>query len=453
MPLALGLAAAALLSACSGGGSSSPYNGSIGVSGPPAANVASIIVDVGPNCTASEATTYHCTAGQPIGTANIAFVTVNVCLPGTSTCQSIDHVMVDTGSSGLRIMSSALGGGITLPAVQINSQPLVECAQFADGYTWGSVRTADVQVGGEIAKSVNVQVIGDSGATAPSSATSCVDTNLPALNDSYSFGANGVLGVGLFINDCLTGGTCPIGPGFYFSCSSSTNCNEVAVPSNQQVSNPTASLATDNTGVIVELPTVASGGSTDVAGSLVFGINTQSNNAMSQAQTVYAANSYTGNFFSTINSVAVGPYTAITTPWPNSFIDSGSNGIFLPGTTIPCDPTYGWFIPANTVSVPAIIQGELSTNPPATAIPAGTATSINFQIANATSLSGTAFNDLGAPTATCNSNGTGNGTSNAINGGIDWGLPLFFGKNVYVALETKTITVMTTNYTGPFWAF
>src|SRR5664279_5010150 len=37
--------------------------------------------------------------------ANGSFATVTVCTPGTSTCQTIDHVLVDTGSIGLRLLS------------------------------------------------------------------------------------------------------------------------------------------------------------------------------------------------------------------------------------------------------------------------------------------------------------------------------------------------------------
>ena len=36
--------------------------------------------------------------GGPLGNyTNGAFVSVNVCVPGTSTCQTIDDVLVDTG--------------------------------------------------------------------------------------------------------------------------------------------------------------------------------------------------------------------------------------------------------------------------------------------------------------------------------------------------------------------
>ncbi|HET7100552.1 MAG TPA: DUF3443 family protein, partial [Terriglobia bacterium] len=37
---------------------------------------------------------------------NGVFTTVTICVPGTSTCQDIPDVLVDTGSEGLRLLSS-----------------------------------------------------------------------------------------------------------------------------------------------------------------------------------------------------------------------------------------------------------------------------------------------------------------------------------------------------------
>jgi hypothetical protein len=40
--------------------------------------------------------------------ANGVFTSVTVCVPGSGSCQTINDVLVDTGSSGLRILSSVL---------------------------------------------------------------------------------------------------------------------------------------------------------------------------------------------------------------------------------------------------------------------------------------------------------------------------------------------------------
>ena len=53
---------------------------------------------------------HHSTGGRrldspvPPASINHAYVTVEVCVAGTKTCASIDHVLLDTGSNGLRLV-------------------------------------------------------------------------------------------------------------------------------------------------------------------------------------------------------------------------------------------------------------------------------------------------------------------------------------------------------------
>jgi hypothetical protein len=187
----------ALISNTTSGGSAA-----IATAGPP--NVETLAVDAGP-------------AGLSPPAVNTAFVSVTVCVPGTSTCQTIDHVEVDTGSIGLRLISSAVT--VSLPALLDGaSRPLAECLQFADGTSWGSVATADVTlpVSGESAKGVNVQLIGAASAGSPPAAC----TGMPE-NTVSTFGANGILGVGPFNNDCNSTGNCTPGTqsANYYYCS------------------------------------------------------------------------------------------------------------------------------------------------------------------------------------------------------------------------------------------
>src|SRR5208283_4731826 len=65
---------------------------------------------------------------------NTAYVTVTVCAPGTTNCATIDHISVDTGSFGLRLLSSAIDTYNTdllsaLPNVLTTGEYLAECAQ------------------------------------------------------------------------------------------------------------------------------------------------------------------------------------------------------------------------------------------------------------------------------------------------------------------------------------
>jgi len=475
------LAVCALEVSCGGGGGGGSNSSSSGMSiaakvasceaGRPqlltaalASNEASVIVDAGP-CA------YGVPYGSPAGTApsvfvygaaNIPYTSVTVCIPGTSTCQTIDHVMVDTGSSGLRIMSSVLNPNLVLPPVQLGGPPLVECAQFADGYSWGSVRTADVKIGGpsntgELASGIDVQVIGDaSGYAIPNT---CSGTG-PALNDVASFGANGILGVGLTVNDCLTNTSCPAS-NLYYSCPAANACLPTATPGDgsDQVSNPVARFATDYAGVILNLPALTSAsGQQNVYGTLVFGLNTNSPapNTIPATATVYMADGW-GDLQSAITSTSAYGYTAETCT--NSFIDSGSNGLFIPSGVVPNFPidANGWFTPVQTVALTALITGALGTGYPSNSSP-----SIAFNIANTDTVlfaanngSNTAFNDLGgtATSGSCYTRASGTAGPAYATAGIDWGLPFFFGRPVYVANEFAALTIAGTAYTGPFWAF
>ena len=91
------------------------------------------------------------TAGYP----DKPCVQVKVCAPGTASCQTVDNVLLDTGSYGLRIFRSALNG--ILPSVTTG---LAECVTFVDGSgDWGPVQAADVYLGGEPKVTVPIQVI------------------------------------------------------------------------------------------------------------------------------------------------------------------------------------------------------------------------------------------------------------------------------------------------------
>ena len=203
------LSVSILLAACGGGGgdsgsssvssgsSSSSSSGSSGSSGggssstPSAQPIASTASNTVPITVGPGAQNF----------VNIPNVSVTVCAPGTSNCQTINNIQVDTGSYGLRLASDAAAQIIgSLPVAQSTSNgQLAECTQFADGFTWGTVRTADVKIGGEIASGIPIQVVGDlPDSTVP--LNGCINGS----NESTSrqLGANGILGVGVAATDC-----------------------------------------------------------------------------------------------------------------------------------------------------------------------------------------------------------------------------------------------------------
>src|SRR5580658_8491677 len=106
------LAVCVLLSACGGGGGGGGSSATVTspitppVTPPPAAaaNVATITVDAGPAALN--------TGPNAFISDNTAFVSVTLCAPGTTNCQTIDHVLLDTGSVGLRIFQSVLSASL-----------------------------------------------------------------------------------------------------------------------------------------------------------------------------------------------------------------------------------------------------------------------------------------------------------------------------------------------------
>jgi hypothetical protein len=409
--------------------------------GTSAPNVAAIIVDNGP-------------APTQFSSVNVPYVTVRVC--GPTTCQDIDHVQVDTGSEGLRLLSSDSGGefnpgNLGLSAETIGGTPVDECLVFADGFVWGPVYTATVMMSGETASNVPIHVIIPS-SDAPGVPTTCSNQNPQGGNGNeggslMALGSNGIIGVGLFQTDCgnycVTSGQQCNGtmsaPCVYYTCPPSGNCVPTNVPLAQQLPNPVIAFATDNNGVLIQLPSVPNGGSQNVVGSLVFGIGTQSNNALNLAANVYqvpncnprcAMGVLAGDLITTFNGKA----------YNQSFLDSGSNGLFFldsSTTGIPTcpDPNQGWYCPSTSPdNLTVTNQGQDSNGNGL-----GNPVQANFSIEQATTLfntTNTAFSTLGGPNT----------------GAFDFGLTFFFGKNVFTAIDGASIPGQG-NLTGPFVAY
>ncbi|MDR3099263.1 MAG: DUF3443 domain-containing protein, partial [Paraburkholderia sp.] len=278
------LALTAGLAACGGGGGSSGSDSNAGGSGDTSS------LPAGPQqqpiaATAANTVAVTVNRGLTGNMPNIPTVSVTICVPNTGTCQTINNVQVDTASFGLRVLASALGGfNGTLPATTSNGATLAECTGFADGYTWGTVRNADVKIGGETASNIPIQVIGDLAAsTVP---TTCSDIG-PSQNSTQALGANGILGIGVAPWDC--GASCAASAlsSHYYACpngTNSNNCANTAVAPNNQVANPVAHFPVDNNGVILQMPPISNNGQASATGTLVFGIGTQSNNALSASQ-------------------------------------------------------------------------------------------------------------------------------------------------------------------------
>ncbi|MFL9869450.1 DUF3443 domain-containing protein [Paraburkholderia fungorum] len=399
------VAAVALMSvlvACGGGGgsSSSGNNSSTTLNGGslPASPTQQPIA-------ANAANTVPMTVAQGVnGVINIPTVSVTVCPPGTtSNCQTINNIQVDTGSFGLRLVSSVVNTTSLPISTLASGAQLAECATFADGYTWGTVRTATVQIGGETTgRAIPIQIIGDPAAgSAPTKG--CGSGS--AENTAQDLGANGILGIGTALYDCGT--TCANTStaatySNYFTCSGST-CTRATVPVLQQVANPVANFAGDNNGVIVQMPPVSNTGAPSATGTLVFGINTQSNNALAASQT------FTTDGYGDLNNSV---YNGTTV---QAFFDSGSNAYFFSDSSLPvCSNYAGFYCPSAAQTRSITLTGQSTTT-----------ASVSIGILNAATLfsnsSNYAFNDLA---------GQIGGSSS-----FDLGLPFFYGRHMYYGFD------------------
>jgi hypothetical protein len=382
--------------------------------------------------------------GPSGGYVNGIWASVTVCAPGSTTsCQTIPNVLVDTGSTGLRLLSSALT--VSLPTIQSTPGNVVqECIQFGDfSYTWGPLALATVQITGtgEMALQVPGQTANSGipiqliAANPPYAVpSSCLATpTSPGLafddNTLENLGANGILGIGNFPQDC--GSYCTTNAADqYYICPSGV-CEPTTVPLQQQLWNPVSAFSSSDTnGSLITLPADGSTGAASVSGSLILGIGKQSDNAIGSAK-VYEVDQY-GNFPQVVyNGIAY------TSPNNGSFIDSGSELILISDAAslastgiIECNSELqGFYCPNAPVPFTVTVYGANSASTP-----------VSFTIANAAALLNSglaAFNNLGGDS------GTGPSTDY-----VDLGLPFFFGRTVFVGIAGASTT-----YPNGYWAF
>jgi hypothetical protein len=364
-----------------------------------------------------------------VSNPNVPYASVKVCLPGTTQCRTVDGVVVDTGSWGLRLFASKLQGvPFTGESVSTPSGQLGECAFFGSGESWGAVAEADVYIAGELAKSVPIQIMNDTGgfASEPSGCKVNVFTSPTASNAGF----NGILGVGDLAID--TSGT-------YYSCAgqSCSPLNDNLIPTGvTRVENPAAFMrsttsggsAADYNGVALAMNAASAGGQATDFGSLIFGIGTQPNNTPAPGVFVFTPNSESN----TITVIYNG------TDYPG-FIDSGSNAIFVNNTSLaqcikPGPPGGPWYCPSGQVKESATNENIGSS---------GTTNTVDFILSNVT-FDGAdeqfppgvdALPQLGGPF------GTGQD--------FDWGLTFFYGRTVYVGISGEVSQLGN----GPFWAY
>ena len=441
----------AICAGCGGGSSSSTtYSGgglgpgsvgtTVSLTTPTGINTTEVVVDSGPT-------------GFSLGAANIPYVTVSVCAINSSNCVTIDHVFLDTGSYGLRVLKSSVAS-LSLPALTLaaNAQfntpggTAVECYPFVLGGIWGPLAQADVKIAGETASSIPIQLIDDTASATLAVPADCLAAaGGSVFNSAASLQANGILGIGMMPYDCGLSCTSPLNyAGFhiqYYVCPDTVtaNCRPAAVTTDQQTQNPVVHFVSndnnpqpDNNGTILSLPALPVLGAGVATGRLVFGIGTRSNNQIAPAAKIIMADSNPSSPSYLYFTTSLG-----STSFPDSYIDSGSNAFFFndPSISQACQSSSGsatmggWYCPPGAASVArnATMSDVLGNTAP-----------VAFAIANADllfSASSTAFSDLG-------------GSISQAPQTFVWGLSFFFGRSVYTSIWGQALA---TN--GPWNAF
>ena len=375
---------------------------------------------------------------------NILFANVTVCSPGgaPNQCVTIDHVLVDTGSVGLRVLASKVNA-LALQPVSVVSGNAWECFPFVIGGLWGPVVGADVYLGqqGTSGTALPVQLIDDQQVLSPTNDCLTV-TNSSLLTSAGALGANGILGIGSTTLDCgvycengtyhTTAATPPGSSVLYYGCpaaaTSATACSLASISANLQVYNPVAALpAPYNNGVVLKMPAIPAGqpGAASAAGELILGVDP--NNLPGNATQVFLG----------VANPASDSYLSITTQYnnhvyANSYLDTGTNGLFFYDATLAASACSSqqassyWYCPGTNLGNLQAILSDGDT-PTLHQVP------VVFQIGNFAILSATsntAFSDsAGAVNA---QDALGNPIPDTKT--FAWGMPFFYGRQVALSI-------------------
>lgn len=393
------LLVAMALVGCGGGGSSNPpptktTNPTTATGGTPPSTSPT------PVTTPALANQVQVMVNGATGAKNSPLVSVTICQAGTSNCTTIPNILLDTGSTGLRVFKSVIPTTVSLAAETNPStgNAVAECMDFAGGIAWGSIVTADVKMAGETAASVPVQVIDNSSALMPGN---CSSQN--TLMTHSGLMANGILGIASTRDcgdGCITAGT----GSWYYTCTG-TSCSSYGAPWAQQATNPVTQFAADNNGAILSFPALANGVSSSVTGTLTFGIDTQADN--------------TSTGVSMVQGVSDGMMTSYNGSTMLAAIDSGSSSDYIGSAPLPTCNVFGltWFCPGSTTVQSAAFQGG------------GLPLSVTFSIANAQTVlaqSGYAYANVAESTTLFDEEY------------LDLGMSYLFGHNVYMGYPGTT---------------
>jgi Protein of unknown function (DUF3443) len=347
---------------------------------------------------------------------NIPLASLSICVPGTTQCQTVSNLVIDTQSTGIRVYAAALT--VPLPAVENGGAPVATCEVFVTEAAWGAVKSASVVWGQEPPVTVPIQVVGDpTVGTAPSS-SGCSSNNSTA---GASPGTNGILGTSDIQFDS----------GNYFACqngSCTSSGGTISPIPSYILQNPVFSLQNDKNGIILSLMAIPDQGlssSTPVqVGTLYAGIGTDPDGFSLSGE--WSVMGPSADIFNT---------TYNGTPPLQSFLDSGSNVLLFNDPSIQlCPANLASVLSSRSDYCPTPSALELSATLsdyllPPTGAPHTAA--ITFEIANPGSASQAGTNII----ALDNLGSTWQGLGQF---GWDWGLPFFFNRAVFISYSQTT---------------
>lgn len=330
-------------------------------------------------------------------------VAVTICAPGSTTnCQRIENIMVDTGSTGLRVQRAAISPDVLglPPLLGRDNVPLAECEHFSgkNNAAWGAIRTADVSIGHMHAPGLAIQIVNDDSVQRPSW---CKNTARPT--------SNGTLGIGWRPRDPHT---------FVAVFNHRYTPLDPAIDANH-LANPVAKFTTHNNGEVFNFRDADSHGEKAVKGTITFGIGTADNNRIDGAQ--YIPLDSNGLFTTTFDGVT----------FPSSYIDSGTPQLILadPALSV-CDTASSYYYDDAATHRSASLQENAAAvalnAPSAAATPQGDpAVPVDVVVANRA----VACRPVHAGVV------GGIAEISTTQGKFVWGLPFFLGKRVFLVQQ------------------
>jgi hypothetical protein len=323
---------------------------------------------------------------------NQSFVSVVVCEVNTSNCVTIDKVLVDTGSFGLRLFDSAISS-LRLNSSIYQGNGVYQCAVFASGYTSGRVALVDLKLGALKATDLPIQIIDSQPKTVP---RNCTQSGVKALTRPNQLGSNGVLGVGPLAYD---GEPLKV---YYYFLSGGQAVNISSLPNQWRLPQPVSKMNRHNNGLILTYPLADSMGALGLTGQMIFGLNTASNNSTSGA-----------TFFTTSNAGRI--KVAFDGQSYDGMIDSGANHNVFTKRSFPTCGASDFFCPPTPQSVNVSVSSY-------SGIPSKL---VSIQVADYTTYGGSAVQPGLAGYA-------------ADNYEFILGLPFMYGRQTYIAIQGQT---------------